>query len=61
MNTKKYIEVIDHYNRLWTEGAITYETAWWTTQAVTQCALKDDRTSNDDYCYICEYRDNLFE
>ena len=61
MNTKKYIEVIEHYNRLWRENAITYETAWWTTQAVIQCALKDDRTSTGTYSYICEYRDRLFE
>ena len=61
MEKNKYIEVIDHYNQLLTERAITCETAWWAIQAVILCALKDDRTSADDYCYILGYRDRLFE
>lgn len=61
MEKNKYIEVIDHYNRLLTDGAITCVTAWWAIQAVILCALKDDRTTPDDYCYILGYRDRLFE
>ena len=61
MERNKYIEVIDHYNRLLSGGAITCATAWWATQAVIECAMKDSRTTPDDYCYICEYRDRLFE
>ena len=61
MERKKYIEVIDHYNRLLKEGTITDEMAWWAMHAVILCAMKDDIFTYDDYCYICEYRDNLFE
>ena len=61
MEKNKYIEVIDHYSRLLTEGTITRETAWWAIQAVILCAMKDYRISVDDYCYISVYRDRLFE
>lgn len=61
MERNKYIEVIDHYNRLKTDGIITYEAAWWAIQAVILCAMKDGITTADDYCYICEYRDRVFE
>ena len=61
MERNKYIEVIDHYNQLSKEGAITCETAWWSIQAVILCAMKDDRMSADDYYYIYEYREGLFE
>lgn len=61
MDKNKYIEVLDHYNLLLTERAITRDTAWWSTQAVILCAVKDDRISADDYCYILEYRDTFFE
>ena len=61
MEKNKYIEVIDHYDRLWSEGTINCATAWWATQAVILCALKDGITTADDYCYICKYRDRLFE
>ena len=61
MDKNKYIEVIDYYNRLLTKGTITRETALWTIHAVILCAMKDSRTTPDDYCYICEYRDRLFE
>lgn len=61
MERNKYIEVIDYYNRLLTKGTITRETAWWTIHAVIMCAMKDDRTTYDDYWYILEYRDRLFE
>ena len=61
MEKNKYIEVIDHYNRLLTERTITRQTAWWAIQAVILCAMKDGITTADDYCYICEYRDRLFE
>ena len=60
MERNKYIEVIDHYDRLLKEGTITCETAWWAIQAVVLCATKD-RTTLDDYCYILGYRDRLFE
>lgn len=59
MEKNKYIEVIDHYNRLLTEDAITWVTAWWSTQAALHCALKDDRITLDDYWYLFEYRDEL--
>lgn len=61
MEKNKYIEVIDHYARLFTEHTITNMTAWWGMQAVVLCALKDDRISADDYCYILGYRDTFFE
>ena len=61
MEKNKYIEVIDHYNRLLKKGTITCETAWWAMQAVILCTMKDDIITADDYCYICEYRDRLFE
>lgn len=61
MERNKYIEVIDYYNQLLTKGIITRETALWGIQAVILCAQKDNRTRPDDYCYICEYRDRLFE
>lgn len=61
MERNKYIEVIDHYARLLSEGTITSVTAWWATQAVILCAMRDDRLSGDDYCYILGYRDRVFE
>ena len=61
MDRNKYIEVIDYYNRLLAKHTITRETALWIIHAVILCAMKDDRTTSDDYCYICEYRDRLFE
>ena len=61
MEKSKYIEVIDFYNRLLTKGTITRETALWAIHAVILCAMKDDRTTPDDYCYIVGYRDRLFE
>ena len=61
MEKNKYIEVIDYYNWFLKNGTITNETAWWVTQAVISCALKDGITTADDYSYICEYRDRLFE
>ena len=60
MERNKYIKVIDYYNRLLTKGTITREMAWWKTQDVILCAMKDDGTTPDDFCYICEYRDRLF-
>lgn len=61
MDKNKYIEVLDHYARLLTEHTITGITAWWGMQAVVRCALKDDRISADEYCYILGYRDTFFE
>ena len=61
MEKNKYIEVIDHYDRLLHEGAITFATAWWATQAVVLCAMRDFSTTPDDYCYILGYRDRVFE
>ena len=61
MERNKYIEVIDHYDRLLSEGTITWATAWWATQAVVLCAMKDSITTADDYSYICEYRDRVIE
>lgn len=61
MEKNKYIEVLDHYARLLTERTITSMMAWWGMQAVVLCALKDDRISADDYCYILGYRDTFFE
>ena len=61
MERNKYIEVIDYYNRLLKKGTITRETALWTIHAVILCAMKDGITTGDDFCYICEYRDRLFE
>lgn len=61
MGKNKYIEVIDHYYRLFTERRITREIARWSMQAVTLCALIDDRTTHDDYDYILEYRDKLLK
>ena len=61
MERNKYIEVIDHYNRLLKKGSITCEIARWAMHAVLLCAMKDGITTADDYCYICEYRDRLFE
>ena len=61
MERNKYIEVIDYYNRLMKKGTITCDTARWAIQAVILCAMKDGITTADDYCYICEYRDRLFE
>lgn len=60
MEKNKYIEVIDHYNRLLSEGAITCGEAWWATQAVIRCAIKDTSITADDYCYILGYRDSVF-
>ena len=59
MEKNKYIEVIDHYYRLFTERKITGVIARWSAQAVILCAMKDDRTTPDDYDYIIEYRDRL--
>lgn len=61
MEKNKYIEVIDHFEYLYTKGVIDRKTAWWATQGVICCAIKDDITTPDDYCYICERRDRLFE
>ena len=61
MEKNKYIEVIDHYNWLLKKGTIACESAWWAIHAVILCAMKDGMTTADDYCYICEYRDRLFE
>lgn len=61
MERYKYIEVIDYYNRLLKKGTITEESARWAMHAVILCAMKDGITTPDDYCYICEYRDRLFE
>ena len=61
MEKNKYIEAIDHYGRLLSEGTITRAEAWWAIHAVILCAMKDDRTTYDDYRYILEYRDRLFE
>ena len=61
MEKNKYIEVIDYYNRLLKKGTITCEVARWAIHAVILCAMKDDRTTPDDYCYIVGYRDRLFE
>lgn len=61
MERNKYIEVIDYYNRLLKKGTITCEIARWAIHAVILCAMKDSITTADDYCYLCEYRDRLFE
>lgn len=61
MEKNNYIEVIDHYVRLLSEGTINFGTAWWATQAVILCAMRDDRTTPDDYCYLLGYRDKVFE
>lgn len=61
MEKNKYIEVIDRYYRLSTKHTITRDTAWWSTQAVILCAMKDDRITADDYCYLLDYRDELLE
>lgn len=61
MERNKYIEVIDYYNRLLKKGTITCEIARWAIHAVILCAMKDGMTTADDYYYICEYRDRLFE
>ena len=61
MEKSQYIEVIDRFNRLLTEGSITRETAWWAMQAVILCAMKDYRITSGDYYYICDYRDRIFE
>lgn len=61
MERNKYIEVIDHYNRLLKEGTITCETAWWAIQAVILCAMRDLRITVDDYSDLLVYRDRLFE
>lgn len=61
MEKNKYIEVIDYYDRLCKELKINRDTAWWSTQAVILCAQKDAIITTDDYCYIYEYRDRLFE
>lgn len=61
MEKNKYIEVIDYYNRLLTKRTITRDTARWAIHAVILCAMKDGTTTADDYCYLCEYRDRLFE
>lgn len=61
MEKNKYIEVIDRYYRLSAKHTITRDTAWWSTQAVILCAMKDDRITADDYCYLLDYRDELLE
>lgn len=61
MEKNKYIEVIDHFEDLYTKEAIDSETAWWATQAVILCTMKDDIITDDEYYCICEYRDRLFE
>ena len=61
MERNKYIEVIDYYNRLLKKDTITCEIARWAMHAVILCAMKDDRTTPDDYRYLWEYRDRLFE
>ena len=61
MERNKYIKAIEHYNRLLKEGTITREVAWWAIHAVILCAMKDDITTVDDYFYILEYRDRVFE
>lgn len=61
MERNKYIEVIDHYIQLLTKRTITREAALWAIHAVMLCAMKDGRITADDYFYICEYRDRVFE
>lgn len=61
MEKNKYIKSIDYYNRLLTKGEITREIALWAIHAVILCAMNDDRTTYDDYRYLLEYRDRLFE
>lgn len=61
MERSKYIEVLDHYARLLTEHTITSMAAWWGMHAVALCAMKDDRITADDYCYLLEYHDELLE
>ena len=61
MERIKYIEVIDHYDRLLKDGTITCTIAWWATQAVILCAMRDSGITPDDYCFILGYRDRVFE
>ena len=61
MERNKYIEVIDYYDRLLKKGTITCEIARWAIHAVILCTMKDDIITDDDYYYICEYRDRVFE
>ena len=61
MEKNKYIEVVDYYKRLLTKRTITRETALWAIHAVILCAMKDDRSTADDYCYLLGHRDELLE